>query len=183
MSQRKAIAPGGAAGLQTRLGTASVPGQVRLRLPSASLQKQKIAAFVISYADICRRCRKLRSFDLVVTCNPSYPAKYESLSEITLRFHPIMQGSDDCDPIGCDSKLDHVALDTAAPISGTNSVACRCCSGALGKLFKGCGNDIYIAIGLIQTPLLCGITPDRLKVHFGGGGKAVLSHVRSTFFS
>ena len=35
MSSRKAIAPGGAAGLQTRLGTASVPGQVRLRLPSA----------------------------------------------------------------------------------------------------------------------------------------------------
>ena len=35
LSSRKAIAPGGAAGLQTRLGTASVPGQVRLRLPSA----------------------------------------------------------------------------------------------------------------------------------------------------
>jgi len=30
------MAPGGAAGLQTRLGTASVPGQVRLRLPSAN---------------------------------------------------------------------------------------------------------------------------------------------------
>jgi hypothetical protein len=46
MSSRKAIAPGGAAGLQTRLGTASVPGQVRLRLPSASFAKAKDRARV-----------------------------------------------------------------------------------------------------------------------------------------
>ena len=41
---RKAIAPGGAAGLQTRLGTASVPGQVRLRLPSAIFKDARSSA-------------------------------------------------------------------------------------------------------------------------------------------
>jgi hypothetical protein len=42
---RKAIAPGGAAGLQTRLGTASVPGQVLLRLTFASLSKAEDRSF------------------------------------------------------------------------------------------------------------------------------------------
>jgi hypothetical protein len=48
---RKAIAPGGAAGLQTRLGTASVPGPVRLRLPSASFQTTNLMFVAIPRSD------------------------------------------------------------------------------------------------------------------------------------
>ena len=53
--------------------------------------------------------------------------KSETLSKITLRFHPIMQDSDDRNPIGCDSKINHVALDTTwdAERPGLHSFAAR----------------------------------------------------------
>lgn len=49
---RKAIASGGAAGLQTRLGTSAVPGMVRLHLLSASFFGRVRIALLLNRAAI-----------------------------------------------------------------------------------------------------------------------------------
>jgi hypothetical protein len=102
--------------------------------------------------------------------------------EITLRFHPVMQDSDYRDPIGGDSKINHVTLHAAASVTGADRVACGCCFGTISQLLERRSQDVDVAIGLIQTPLLSCIGPDSLKIRFGGGGKSVFSHAPSTFF-
>jgi hypothetical protein len=92
-----------------------------------------------------------------------------------------MQDSDYRDPIGGDSKINHVTLHAAASETGADRVACGCCFGTISQLLERRSQDVDVAIGLIQTPLLSCIGPDSLKIRFGGGGKSVFSHAPSTF--
>ena len=93
-----------------------------------------------------------------------------------------MQDTNNRDSISGDAKVNHVPFNTAATIARTYSVTGWSCFGVLCQFLKRSDHQIDVTVGLVYTPLLCGVTPDFFEVTLCGRCKTVFNHARSTFF-
>lgn len=97
------------------------------------------------------------------------------------RIHPLVQNTNDRNPIGGNAEVDHVLLNTAAAIARSNVITGWSRFRLLCQLGKSSSQHVDIPMGLLHVPFLSCISPDPFKINLSCRRKTILSHECSTF--